>query len=168
MESFILLLVFLQSLGSLIGAGTAVWGELAYVKAMRDGKVDHAERVHMDAIAQGLRFGMILLLSSFSLVICAYALQSTHQPAFSSGYWTLMLLALSVVVVAWALSRHRVSFAYGSAIIFSGWWYLAFLTLGMIPIVSLSVAIAAFVITTSMFYGLLKIGRFVVLKTTEK
>ena len=44
-------LVFCQALGASIGAFTAVWSELAYVRAMRDGKIDVAERAHLRSIA---------------------------------------------------------------------------------------------------------------------
>ena len=94
MEALISLLVFCQALGALGGALAVVWGELAYVRAMRDGKIDSAERTHLRIIAHGLRFGMmLLLLSSLGLIIIAYWLRTTPQPALSASYWMLIVLA---------------------------------------------------------------------------
>ena len=119
MTPFISFLVFCQALGAFSGAFAAVWGELAYIRAMKDGKIDTAERAHLTIIANGLRFGMLLiLLSSFGLVVVAYALHAALQPALSVSYWTLIVLTILIIGVSWALSRRRISFALGSAIVF--------------------------------------------------
>lgn len=149
-------IVFCQALGALIGASTTVWGELAYLHALRDGKIDHAERVHLRIIAHGLHFGMtLLLLASFALVIVAYLSRDAVQPALMPSYWTLVLFALLIIYVSWALSRHRISFAFGSAIAFTAWWFLAYLTLGWIPPLSFGATVAFFVVATAIFYGIL-------------
>ncbi|MBI5405426.1 hypothetical protein HY972_00080 [Candidatus Kaiserbacteria bacterium] len=160
MTALVSLLVFCQALGASVGAFTAVWGELAYVKAIRDGKIDHAERAHLDSIAHGLRFGMLLaLLSSLGLVVVAYVFQTAPQPAVSGSYWTLLMLAFSIIGVSWALSRGRISFALGSAILFTAWWFLAYLTLGLVPVLSFGAAIAFFVVATAIFYAILAYAR---------
>ena len=153
-------LIFCQALGASVGAFSAVWGELAYLRAMRDGKIDHAERAHMQAIGRGLRFGMTLLLAaSLVLVVVAYLIHAAEQPAFSASYWTLIVLALVVTTVSWALSRKRISFALGSAVAFTGWWFLAFLTLGQVPKLSFGATAAFFVVATAIFYALLSYAR---------
>ena len=125
MAAFVPYLVFCQALGAFFGALMAVWSEIVYVRAMRDGKIDTAERAHLDVIAKGLRFGMtLLLLSSFALVVVDYELKLPLQPALSSSYWFSITLALLIVGVSWALSRKTITFALGSAIIFSSWWFL--------------------------------------------
>ena len=160
MTSLVAFIIFCQALGAVVGVAATTWGELAYLRAMRDGKIDVAERAHLDAIAHGLRFGMTLLLSaSFALVIVAYLAHATTQPALTASYWTLILFALLVVYVSWALSRHRLSFALGSALAFSAWWFLAYLTLGWLPPLSFGAAIAFFVIATVIFYGILQYAR---------
>jgi len=154
-------LLALQTIGALIGAGAVLWGEFAYIRAMRDGRVTHAEREHLDRVALGLRFGMVLLLlSSLGLVIANYLAQSVTSPATSASYWILITLALLIVWASWALSRGRVSFAYGSALLFSAWWFLAYLTLGLLPVIAFSSAVAAFVVATALFYALLQTTRF--------
>lgn len=160
MESFIFFLVFCQALGACVGVVSVVWGEFAYVRAMRDGRVTHAERAHLDHIAHGLRFGMsFLLLASLALVVVAYILHAAQQPALMTNYWILIVLALLVTTVSWALSHKHISFAFGSAVAFTGWWFLAFLTLGQIPSLSFGAAAAFFVIATGVFYALLQYAR---------
>ncbi|MFA5998074.1 MAG: hypothetical protein WC814_01680 [Candidatus Paceibacterota bacterium] len=160
MPTLVPLLVFCQALGASIGALTAVWSELAYVKAMRDGQLDRAERAHLDSIAHGLRYGMVLLLlASLGLVIVAYTRQATFQPALTASYWILTVLALLVIGVSWALSRRRISFALGSAIVFTAWWFLAYLSLGWLPSLSFGAAVMSFIVATAIFYALLSYAR---------
>ncbi|MDD2657281.1 MAG: hypothetical protein PHD04_01290 [Candidatus Pacebacteria bacterium] len=164
MTDLVSLLIFSQALGALVGVACAVWGELAYVRAMRDGRIDHAERVHMQAIGHGLRFGMsLLLIASLALVIVAYMIHAAEQPALSASYWILIALALLVTTVSWALSRSRISFALGSAAAFTGWWFLAFLTLGQVPELSFGAAAAFFIVATGIFYALLSYARMLAL-----
>jgi hypothetical protein len=160
MTALISFVVFCQTLGALVGVGSTIWGELVYLRAIRDGKIDHAERAHLRAIAHGLRFGMsLLLIASFALVIIAFLSKSAVQPILTSSYWTLIALALLVVYVSWALSRNRISFALGSAIAFSGWWFLAYLTIGLMPALSFAATIAFFIVATAIFYAILQYTR---------
>lgn len=160
MTSFVAFIVFCQVLGALIGAFSTVWGEIAYLHAMRDGKLDHAERMHLRAIAHGLRFGMtLLLLASLALVVAAYLSHFAIQPALTSTYWTLIVFALLIVYVSWALSRGRISFGLGSALAFTAWWFLAYLTLGWLPPLSFGATLAFFVVATGVFYAILSYAR---------
>ncbi|HVB20032.1 MAG TPA: hypothetical protein VNF51_01970 [Candidatus Paceibacterota bacterium] len=169
MEAIVSLLVFFQALGAIVGACTVVWGELAYVHAMRDGNIDTAERAHLRFIANGLRFGMLLLLlSSLGLVIAAYMLQAALQPALSTSYWILVALAFIIIGVSWALSRRRISFPFGSAILFAGWWFLAYLVFGIFPPLSFGTVIAFFIVATAIFYAILQSARFLFLRDRSK
>ena len=164
MTTLVSFLAFCQALGALVGAFTAVWSELAYIRAIRDGHIDGAERAHLDVIAKGLRFGIaLLLLASFGLVVVDFILQATLQPALSASYWTSILLAFLIIGVSWALSRRRISFAFGSAILFTTWWFLAYLTFGLLPPLSFGATVAFFVVATGIFYALLQYARFLVL-----
>ena len=160
MTALISFTIFCQTLGALVGAFATVWGEFAYIQAIRDGKIDHAERAHLRAIAHGLRFGMtLLLISSFALVVIAYVLHNEVQPALTESYWVLLVLALLIVYVSWALSRKRISFALGSAIAFTAWWLLAYLILGWLPALPFISTIAFFVVATGIFYAILQYAR---------
>ncbi|MDP1690129.1 MAG: hypothetical protein Q8L52_02940 [bacterium] len=165
MELLASLLVIAQALGATVGALSSVWGELAYIRALRDGTIDDAERAHLDAIARGLRFGMLLLLlSSLALVVLSFILRTNVQSALSPTYWTLIVLALLIIGVAWALSRAHISFPLGSATLFTAWWFLFFLTFGKFPALSFGAAAAFFVVATGIFYGLLQYSRFLILR----
>ncbi len=159
MNALILFLVFCQALGALVGAVTAVWSEMAYVRAVRDCRVDAAERRHLDVIAHGLRYGMTLhLLASFGLVVAAYMSMNALQPALTPSYWTLIALALIIISVSWALSRKHISFPLGSASIFTAWWFLVYLSFGWLPL-SFGAAAMSFIVATAIFYGLLYYAR---------
>lgn len=155
MTSLVPFLVFCQTLGAVIGAVTAVWSELAYARALRDGKIDHAERAHLGIIGHGLRYGMmLLLLASLGLVVVAYTEHTALQPALTSWYWTFIALALLIIGVSWALSRKHISFSLGSASLFTAWWFLVYLSFGWLPL-SYGAAVMSFIVATAIFYAVL-------------
>ncbi|MBI3572555.1 hypothetical protein HY091_03455 [Candidatus Kaiserbacteria bacterium] len=154
------ILVSLQALGAIVGVVGVMWGEMSYVRAMKDGAIDTAERIHLSHIARALRFGMmLLLLASLGLVVLAFSAHAPLQPAEQSAYWIEMLLALLIIFLSYALSRRKVSFALGSASIFSAWWFLALLAFGQLPSLTLGAAIALYLIATGILYGLLWYAR---------
>lgn len=164
MTTLILFLLFCQTLGAGVGVFTAIWGELAYIHAMRDGHVDNAERAHLRVIAHGLRFGMtLLLLASLALIIISYVLGATVQPALTANYWTLIALALLIIYLSWALSRRHISFPLGSAAALTAWWLLAYLTVGKLPL-SFGAATALYVVLTAVLYIVLRIFRAIAQK----
>jgi hypothetical protein len=154
------LLVVTQALGAVVGAVTAVWGEVAYVHALRDGILNKAERRHLEVISHGLRFGMLLLLlSSLGLVIVSYVAETSSAPAFTMSYWLFVVLVVAIIGASWALSRKRIMFSWGSAIVFSAWWVLVLLTLGQLPVNSLLSGLAFFVLALVLFGLVLYAGR---------
>jgi hypothetical protein len=156
-------LVFCQALGAIAGVATAIWSEVAYVRALADGEVSAAERAHLRIIGRGLRFGMfLLLLSSFGLVVAAYV-AATPQPALSTEYWILVAFAFVVIGSSEALSRRRISYALGSAAAFTAWWFLAYLTLGQLPALSFGAAAAFYVVATGLLYLVLASARSITL-----
>lgn len=159
MPVLVTFLVYCQAIGAAIGAFIALWSEFAYAKAMKDGKIDHAERAHLTVIAHGLRFGMTLfLLASFGLIVAAYVAQAVPQPAVTASYWTSIALALIIISVSWALSRKHISFSLGSASVFSAWWFLVYLSFGFLPLSFGSTAMS-FIVTTAIFYVVLYYAR---------
>lgn len=165
MPTLVPIFVFFQALGASIGALSVIWSEITYIRAMRDGEIDAAEGAHLRVIATGLRFGMfILLLASLGLVVTAYVLKAKAQPALSASYWTVIVLALLIIGVSWALSRRRISFALGSAAVFTAWWFLAYLSFGWLPPLSFGAAVAFYVVATAIFYALLATARYLSLR----
>lgn len=165
MTTLILFLFFCQVLGAFIGVVTAAWGELLYIGAMRDGKEDLARHEHLRLIGHSLRFGMTLsLVASFFLVVIAYLLKVSPQPALTASYWMFIAFAFLIIGASWALSRKKISFALGSAGLLTAWWLMAYLTLGRLPVVSFSSAIALFVVLTAVVYAVLCFTRFLILR----
>lgn len=160
MASVIALLLFCQALGALAGVVSVIWGEVAYLHALRDGRIDHAERAHLRAIVRGMRWGMtVLLLSSLGLVIAAYTNATAAQPALSANYWAFVVIALVVIAGGWALPRKRLSFALVSAVLFTGWWFLLYLAFGLMPALSFGAFAAFFVVSVAVFAGVLWYAR---------
>ncbi|MFM2331127.1 MAG: hypothetical protein RLZZ26_634 [Candidatus Parcubacteria bacterium] len=155
-------LVLGQAFGALVGALTSVGAQRAYVKAMRDGHIDHAERAHLTAIGHGLRYGLtIMLISSFCLVVAAYLVPVTPQPALTPSYWMLVALALIIISISSMLARRRTPFKLASATIFTAWWFLVFLSFGWVSL-SFGAAMMSFIVTTAIFYAILYYARLLV------
>jgi hypothetical protein len=165
LSSLVVFLVFCQALGAVVGVSTAIWGELSYVKEMRsEGKIDAAERKHLLIIGHGLRYGMtLLLLASFGLVVVAYLLHAAREPALSTSYWTLILLALVIITVSSQLARRRISFDIASAILFTAWWFLVYLSFGWLAL-SFGAAVLSFVVAVFIFYAVLSYARMLVVR----
>lgn len=155
-----------QVLGALIGGYSVIHGEFAYVRAIRDRQVSDAERAHLLVIGRGLKYGMTLvLLASLGHVLLAYTRHDLVQPALTATYWALMLLALAATIVSWMLARRHISFLLGSAVVFTAWWFLVYLALGLLPQLSFGAVVALFVIFSGVFYALLKYVRMFSLPT---
>ncbi len=168
MEALVSFVVFVQSLGVLVGLGYATLGEYFYIQAMRDGRIDIAERLHLRTISKGVRYGMTLVvLTSFGLVITDYLRDVPVQPALTPQYWVFMSLILLVIGFSWALSRSRVSFALGSAVTLSGWIFLVYMALTREPLLSFGSTVALFVITTALLYAALYYSRIVWIPHTK-
>lgn len=160
--------LFFQMLGALLGASMVVWGEFAYIHALKDGKIDSAEQAYLHKIGNGLRFGMTLFLfASVGLVVVAFLLHTEVQPAQTTLYWVLTALSILTIATSWMLSRHRISFLLGSAIIFTSWWFLAYLVLGLVSMLSFGIAVAFFVIATAIFYAVFGYTRFLAQMATK-
>jgi hypothetical protein len=158
------LLVATQAFGAFFGTGCVIVSEVAFVRAMHDGVITSAERVHLAHLGRALRYGLALvLLSSFGLAIEAYLRASAVQPALTTSYWLLVALSLLIIYASWALSRGRISSALGSAVLFTGWWFLCYLVVGLFPSVSFGGAVALYVVATALFYGILAYARFLVI-----
>ena len=165
MSALVILFTALELCGALIGAAFSIRAEYAWLKAMRDGHIDRAERAHLDEIADGLRYGMVLLVvSSIALVFLSYASGAPLQPATTGTYWSMMTVILVIVIAAWAHSHEWIGFSLASAAVFSGWWFLLYLIIGFVPSVSFGELVGAFIASTILLYAILygarKLPRF--------
>ena len=78
------------------------------------------------------------------------------------SYWTFVALALLIISVSWALSRRHISFTFGSASIFTAWWFLVYLSFGWLSL-SFGAAVMSFVVATAIFYAVLYYARLLAL-----
>lgn len=155
MPNIALLLIYSQVIGAVVGVVSVVAGELRYIRALRDGRIDAGERAQIESIGYGLKYGMTLLLvGTGGLVYVAYFLKSAQQPALSSGYWMLMGVALLIITISSRIARRDIRFGMGTAILFTSWWFLSFLSLGWLTL-TIGSAIASLLVTTVVFYGIL-------------
>lgn len=156
----IAIFIILQVVGALMGAFGAVWAELAYLHALKDGVISRAERRHLITIARTLRFGMfVLLLASLGFIYTVY-LGGGIQVALTSTYWIEMLIVFVILMTSWALSRNQMQFALGSGIVFSGWWFLVFLLVGKTGAAGFGELLALFTLFTAVFCAILTYIRF--------
>lgn len=150
----------LQAIGAVVGAGGAVFAEIFYLDAIRDGVIDAAERAHLRIIAHSLRWGMLLvLLSSICLVLLNFIYEAWPQPALTAAYWTEMALVFVIIYASWAMSKRIISFTLGSAAVFSAWWYVALLVFGKMPALSFGASLALYAVSTAILFGLLLYAR---------
>ncbi len=160
MQTLIGLFAILQAIGAAIGAGGSVFAELFYLQAIRDGHIDVAEKRHMRTIAKTLRAGMLTVLtSSIALVLLAFIYDRNPQPAFTTSYWILMILAFVVIFGSWALSRKKMGATLAAAIAFMGWWFIALLAFGRFPAMSVTSTIGLFVVATAIMAAILHFFR---------
>ncbi len=164
MDTATLALALLQALGATIGAVGAVAGELFYFRAIRDGRIDEAEKAHLRGIAAALRLGMlVLLVASIGLVLVEYVSGAPAQPAFTLAYWVEMILVLLIIFFSWALSRKKVPFALGSGAAFAAWWVIALMVYGQLGFTSLGSALAVYVVSTAVIAAVLAYLRMLAL-----
>ena len=74
----------------------------------------------------------------------------------------LIALACLIIGVSWALSRRHLSFAVGSVIAFTAWWFLVYLTFGQLPTTSFGATVASFIVVTAIFSTVLQGSRLLV------
>ncbi len=101
----------------------------------------------------------IVLLSSFGLVVVAYGDQTSPQPVLTTSYWLLMISSFIIIGASWAMARQVLTVTRGSIVAFTAWWFLAFLTLGQMPITSFSASLASFGIALLLFGIVLSAAR---------
>ena len=165
MEMLTTALVLAQAAGAVVGAGGAIFAELSYFRVMKDGVIDSAERAHLVILARSLRWGMFVVLgSSVGLVIIAFASDAPIQPALTSAYWTLMTITLAVILSSWALSRRKVSFVIGSAVAFTGWWFITLLSFAQFPPMSFGASLALYIVAVAIIGVVLAYARMLTRK----
>ena len=151
MNTLTLLFTLMQAAGAVVGAGGSVFAELFYLRAVKDGAIDEAERAHLSTVAGALRIGMLIyLIGSVGMVIMSFAYLTPLQPALTHTYWIQAGLVFAILFFAWALSRKLVSFTVGSAGVFAGWWFITFLVFEKLPAITFGAAVGIYLVATAV------------------
>jgi hypothetical protein len=151
------ILIFIHSLGAMLGAGGITYAEVFYTKAVADGHVDRKERDYFARSYFALRYGMTtVLLTGLALIIVQYFLPNSPDEVLYAPLWMQNTLALIVTFAAWALSRDFIPWWAGSSIAFAGWWMLLILdafALFPIPYLFLLFVFVIAVFVSAAFWG---------------
>ncbi|VAW32104.1 hypothetical protein MNBD_CPR01-407 [hydrothermal vent metagenome] len=160
-SAVVLVLVHLAS--TLVGAGSITVAEWQYFRALMDGRIDDGERAHLVALFFSLRFALVLMvLTDIAIATVLFFLQGAHPFGLNAIYWFGLSLAVILAGVSWLRFNARIPFWAGSAIAFSGWWYLAGMDMGYIPISGYFSAMLGFIVSVGVISALFGFVRFLV------
>ena len=128
METLINIAAFVHVLGAAIGVAGITFGEIFYLKATADGRVDAREREYMHTTFFALKWGLLLiLLSGVVLGVLEYAYAGAQNHILGAPWWFINTLAFVIIFAGWGMMREKVSWWLGSALAFSGWWMVLML-----------------------------------------
>lgn len=152
MTTLIAIAAFVHVLGAAIGAAGITFGEVFYLKATADGRVDARERDYMHTTFFALKWGlMLILVSGIALGILEYAYVGAENHVLAAPWWFINTLAFVIIFAGWGMAREKISWALGSALAFSGWWMVFMLDAWQITSPETSFSYMALVFTYVVF-----------------
>lgn len=165
MTTLISIAAFVHVLGAAIGAAGITFGEIFYLKATADGRVDARERDYLHTTFFALKWGLMLtLISGITLGILEYAYSGAENHVLSAPWWFVNTLAFVIIFAGWGMAREKISWWLGSSLAFSGWWMVLMLDAWQItaPEASFSymALIFAYVVFTAVTALALSYARF--------
>ncbi len=161
--SSVVVLVLLHLASTFVGAGSITIAEWRYFRALMDGRIDDGERAHLVALFFSLRFALVLMvLTDILLSVALFMLPGTSNITLTAPYWFGLSIATLLVGVSWLRFHGRIPFWAGSAFAFTGWWYLAGIDMGYVPIASFGSALIGFVISVGVISVIFGFMRFLV------
>lgn len=128
------LLVMGHVIGTILGVGGATIAEVQVNVALKDRRIDPAERALMHANYWMIRAGLAMVILSGAALI-AYLYQTGSTWALSSHkLWIKELMVAVIILNAVALSRRFVPLWLGAAVSLTSWWGAALLgMIGRLP-----------------------------------
>ncbi len=165
MITLINIAAFVHVLGAAIGAAGITFGEIFYLKATADGRVDARERDYLHTTFFALRWGLlVILLSGIVLGTLEYAYVGAENHVISAPWWFINTLAFVIIFAGWGLMKGKVSWWIGSSLAFSAWWMVLMLDAWQItsPEASFSYValVFAYVVFALITAGALSYARF--------
>ncbi len=168
LASSVIVLVVVHLIATLLGAGSITVAEWQYFRALMDGRIDAGERAHLNALFFSLRYALVLMvLADVVLSVALYALPGAPAITLTAPYWLEMVLTILLIGASWLRFHGRIPFWAGSAIAFTGWWYLAGLDLGFLPVAGFGSAFVGFIVSVALIAVLFRYARFLVRARVE-
>lgn len=169
LTSSIVILVLAHMAATLVGVGSITVAEWQYFRALSDGRIDDGERAHLVALFFSLRFALTLvLLTDILLGFAVFLFPHAPEIGLSAPYWFEMFIILSLIIASWLRFHGRIPFWAGSAVAFTGWWYLAGMALGYIPVESFGAAVIGLVVSVAVISGVFSYARFLAKGYSQK
>ncbi len=146
--SSVVVLILVHLAATLTGAGSITVAEWQYFRALMDGRIDEGEKAHLRALFFSLRSALILMVfTDIVLSFVLFMLPGAPAISLTAHYWFGLFIAVVLVAVSWLRFHGRIPFLAGSSIAFTGWWYLAGIDMGYVPIRNFETALLGFVIS---------------------
>ncbi|HQU07671.1 MAG: hypothetical protein B7X04_01915 [Parcubacteria group bacterium 21-54-25] len=150
-------------LATFLGASSITFAEWQYFHAIVDGRIEAGERAHLVTLFFSLRFALIMvLLVNILLGFVLAAAGSSFVPGLTTAYWFEMGIILVLITTSWLRFHGRIPFWAGSSIAFVGWWYLAGMDLGFVPVTDFAAAALGFAVSVIVLAALFGYVRFLV------
>ena len=154
------ILVALNTFGALIGVGFTTFAEIFYTHAVSDGEIDHHERKYLRHLFKGFTFGITLVLfSNLALIVLEYLVPDAPQAVLAAPFWALQTLTLLIIATGWLLSKRRIAWWLGSAMVLTAWWVMLFIDLGSFNTSSFLTLVFEYILVTGLVAGLLSYAR---------
>ncbi len=165
----IVILVFAHIAATLVGVGSITVAEWQYFRALSDGRIDDGERAHLVALFFSLRFALTLvLLTDILLGFAIFLFPHAPELVLSTPYWFEMFIILALIIASWLRFHGRIPFWAGSAVAFTGWWYLVGMNLGYIPVESFFAAVIGFIVSIAVISGVFGYARLLAQGYSQK
>ena len=154
------ILAALNTFGALVGTGMTTFAEIFYTHAVSDGEIDHNERKYLRRLFKGFTFGITLvLLSNIALIVLEYLVPDASQAVFAAPFWALQTLALLIIITGWLLSKRRIAWWLGSAMVLTAWWVMLLIDLGFFNTTGFLVLAFDYILVTALVAGILGFAR---------
>lgn len=126
--------VITHIVGTILGAGAALFAEVFVIKALRDGVIEPLEGDHLKTIYTILRIGLIVTVISGFGFLFLYRINGYGEYLYDPKLWAKLTVIMIILLNALLLQSRKIPLLWGSAISLTSWY--AAMTLGILRKVS--------------------------------
>lgn len=126
--------IIFHIIGTILGAGAALFAEIFVIKALRDGVIEPLEGDYLKAIYTVLRVGLIITVISGFGFLFLYRINGYGEYLYDPKLWAKLTVIVVLLLNAILLQSRRIPLLWGSAISLTS-WYTA-MTLGILRKIS--------------------------------